>query len=161
MSIIYVYIYHKQYERMQKKLLKQLKWPTSLIHTEQSIWRNSYRQALRICVTALERYYGIFLKVVFAEYIFPYINSIFAKIMFSSLLGAQCRKQHFKMYNSISGLTYVYVIFMAYFVHNSISSLYFWLIVCLEMKVGERSHKLEVSDLFCVMLSSYCRLFSL
>ena len=54
--------------------------------------------------------------------------------MLSSLIGAQCRKQQFKMYNSISLLTcitYVYVFAWcahnaAHFVQNSISGLTFF-----------------------------------
>ena len=44
-----------------------------------------------------------------------FVISFFCRIMLSSLLGGHCRKQHFKMYNSISslvGFTY-YRMFMS------------------------------------------------
>ena len=111
-----------------------------------------------------------------------FLQCKYGRIVLSSLICAQCRKQHFKMYNSFSGLTcftYVYVVFAwcvhnaAHFVHNSISGLtpftYFRFIVSLDAMVGVlfcvrfrnvvlifRLGRLHFSKIFAVHASSLC-----
>ena len=70
--------------------------------------------------------------------------SFFGKIMLSSLLGAQCRKHHFKRYNSISGLTpFTHFRFMA----------------SLEETLGGKGHTLEVSGFVIFLWSSHLNFF--